>query len=114
MTVGNSGTGTGMDNSIPKIRDREGNGKKQFPKLENKKGMKKTIPEIREWKRNEKIHSHNSGTGIRGFFFGNGNSRSPLQIGRQQIGPLAVLAVSWAPCRLGTPRRLGLEGVFWD
>ena len=67
MTFGSSETGMGMDNSIPKIRDREGNGKKQFPKLRNKKGMKKTIPEIREWEGNEKIHSHNSGTGIRGY-----------------------------------------------
>ena len=29
--------------------------------------MKKSIPEIREQEGNEKIHSHNSGTGIRGF-----------------------------------------------
>ena len=33
----------------------------------NKKGMKKNIPTIREREGNEKIHSHNSGTGIRGF-----------------------------------------------
>ena len=29
--------------------------------------MKKTIPEIREWEGNEKIHSHNLGMGIRAF-----------------------------------------------
>ena len=29
--------------------------------------MKKTIPSIREWEGNEKIYSHNSGTGIRGL-----------------------------------------------
>ena len=29
--------------------------------------MKKSIPTIREREGNEKIHSHNSGTGIRGF-----------------------------------------------
>ena len=29
--------------------------------------MKKSIPEIREREGNEKIHSHNSGKGIRGF-----------------------------------------------
>ena len=27
MTFGRSGTGTGMDNSIPEIQEREGNGK---------------------------------------------------------------------------------------
>ena len=44
MTFGSSGTGTGMDNSIPEVREREGNGKKNpFPKLENGKGMKKNI-----------------------------------------------------------------------
>ena len=42
-----------MKKSIPEIREREGN--------------EKSIPEIREREGNEKIHSHNSGTGIRGF-----------------------------------------------
>ena len=41
MTFGSSGTGMGMDNSIPEVREQEGNGKKQFPKLGNGKGMKK-------------------------------------------------------------------------
>ena len=31
MTFGSSGTGTGMDNSIPEVREREGNGKNPFP-----------------------------------------------------------------------------------
>ena len=65
MTFGSSGTG--MDNSIPKDRERKGNGKNPFPKFRNGKGMEKNIPEIREWEGNEKIHSHNSGMGIRGF-----------------------------------------------
>ena len=50
MKFGSSGTGTGMDNSIPEVREQEGNGKK-------------TIPKIREWEGNEKIYSQNSGTG---------------------------------------------------
>ena len=85
MTFGSSGTGTGMDlwkyNSIPKVREREGNRKnpfpqfgngkgmkkKTFPKFGNGKGMKKSIPKIRERKGNEKVHSQNSGKGIRDF-----------------------------------------------
>ena len=39
MTFGSSGTG--MDNSSPEVREREGNGKKPFPKFGNGKGMKK-------------------------------------------------------------------------
>ena len=34
--------------TIPKIREREGNEKKAFPKFGNGKGMKKSIPIIRE------------------------------------------------------------------
>ena len=52
MTFGSSGTG--MDNSIPEVREREGNEKKTFPKFGNGKGMKKCIPKIREWEGNEK------------------------------------------------------------
>ena len=37
-----------MKKSIPKIREREGNEKKAFPKFGNGKGMKKNVPEIRE------------------------------------------------------------------
>ena len=48
MTFGSSGTGTGMDNSIPEIREREGNGKNPFLKFGNGKGMKKSIPKVRE------------------------------------------------------------------
>ena len=54
MTFGRSGTGTGMNNSIPKIRERDGNGKNTFPKFGNGKGMKKSIPKIREREGNEK------------------------------------------------------------
>ena len=41
--------------------------KKAFPEFGNRKGMKKSIPEVREPEGNEKIPSHNSGMGIRGF-----------------------------------------------
>ena len=54
MTFGSSGTEMGIDNSIPEVREREGNEKKTFPKLGNGKGMKKSIPKIRERERNEK------------------------------------------------------------
>ena len=43
-----------LDNSNPKVREREGNGKNPVPKFRSGKGTKKT-------------YSHNSGTGIRGF-----------------------------------------------
>ena len=62
MTFEGSGTGTGIENSIPKVREREGNEKihsqnsgtgrerkKTFPKFGNGKGMKKIIPKVREW-----------------------------------------------------------------
>ena len=52
-----------MDNSIPEVREREGNWKNPFPQFGNGKGMKKNIPKIREWEGNEKIYSQNSGTG---------------------------------------------------
>ena len=67
MTFGSSGTGTRMDNSIPEVREREGNGKNPFPKFGNGRRMKKSIPKIRETEKNEKIHSHILGTGIRGY-----------------------------------------------
>ena len=81
MTFGSLGIGTGMDNSNPEVREREGNGKNPFPKLGSRKGMKKTysknsgtgralkrsIPKIREWEGNDKIHSHILGTGIGGY-----------------------------------------------
>ena len=46
MTFGR--TGTGINNSIPEVRELEGNGKKTFPKLGNGKGMKKSISTFRE------------------------------------------------------------------
>ena len=61
MTFERTGTGTGVDNSIPKIREQEGKGKKHsqnsgtrkgmkiaFPKFRHVKGTKKLIPIIRE------------------------------------------------------------------
>ena len=52
--IANSGMGRELKKSIPTIREREGNEKNPFPQFGNGKGMKK-------------IHSHNSGMGIRGF-----------------------------------------------
>ena len=43
MTFGSSGTGTGMDNSIPEVQEREGNGINPFPNFGKRKGMKKTL-----------------------------------------------------------------------
>ena len=54
MTFGSSETGTGMDNSIPEGQEREGNEKKHS----QNSGMG------RKWKQ---IHSHISGTRIRGY-----------------------------------------------
>ena len=77
MTFEDSGTGRELKKPIPKIREREGNGKNPFPKFGNGKGIKKThsqnsgtgrelkknIPKIRERGGNKKIHSQSSGTG---------------------------------------------------
>ena len=66
-----------MDNSIPEVREREGNWKNPFPQFGNGKGMKKNHSQNsgmgREWKNlfpkfgngkgMKKIHSQNSGTG---------------------------------------------------
>ena len=53
-----------------------------FPKFGNGKGMKKSIPKIREREGNEKRHSRNSGTGREWTNpfpkFGNGNQRPPF------------------------------------
>ena len=79
--IANSGMGMELKNSIPTSREQEGTEKNPFPQFGNGKGMKKNIPIIREWEGNEKktfpeireregnekIHSHNSGKGIRGF-----------------------------------------------
>ena len=48
MTFGRSGTGPGMYNCNPEIREREWNEKNPFPKFGNGKGMKKSIPKVRE------------------------------------------------------------------
>ena len=37
-----------MDNFIPEVREREGNEKNPFPKFGNGKGMKKSLPKVRE------------------------------------------------------------------
>ena len=54
MTFEDSGTGRELKKLIPEIRERKGNGKNPFPEFGNGKGMKK-------------IHSRNSGKGIRGY-----------------------------------------------
>ena len=48
-----------MDDSIPKVREREGKGKNPFLKFGNGKGMKKSIPKIRE-RESEAIFPGNS------------------------------------------------------
>ena len=48
MTFGSLGTGTGMGDSIPKLREQKGNGKRPFPKFGNGKGMKKSISTFQE------------------------------------------------------------------
>ena len=55
MTFGHSGTG--MVNSIPQIREREGNGKNPYPNFRNGIGVKKNLPKIREQEGNEKVYS---------------------------------------------------------
>ena len=70
MTFKSSGTRTGMDNSIPEVREREGNGKNPFPKFGNGRRMKKSIPKIREREENEKNPFQH---------FGNGNQRLSFQ-----------------------------------
>ena len=62
MTFGSSGTG--IDNSIPEVWEREGNGKKIIPKIQEREGNEKSISKIREWEGNEKIYFHNLGTGV--------------------------------------------------
>ena len=54
MTFKGSGTGTGKENSVPKVREQEGNWKSPFPKFGNGKGIKKSIPKFREREGNEK------------------------------------------------------------
>ena len=80
--------------------------KKPFPYFGNGKGMTKNIPKIREREGNEKIHSHNSGTGIRGFHSWElGKSRSPLA---QMLKMKIVSLRNFKMMR----RIIGLDGVF--
>ena len=68
MTFGHSGTGTRMDNSNPKIRERKGNGKKRLPKGQEREGNeKKPFPNFGNGKGMKKIHSQILGMGIRGY-----------------------------------------------
>ena len=67
MTFKSSGTRTGMDNSIPEVREGEGNGKNPFPKFGNGRRIKKAFPKFGKGKRMKKIHSNILGTGIRGY-----------------------------------------------
>ena len=52
-----------MKKSIPKIREREGNEKIHSHNSGTGREWKKSIPKIREREGNEKIHSQISGTG---------------------------------------------------
>ena len=71
MTFGSSGTG--MDNSIPEVRDREGNEKKHS----QISGMKKSIPKIWEQEGNKINPFPQFGNGNQTLSFpripGNGN-----------------------------------------
>ena len=71
--------GTGMDISIPEVQEREGNGKKPFPKFENGKGMKKTLPKFGNGKGMEKsipkIREHEGNEKNPFPQFGNRNQR---------------------------------------
>ena len=69
MTFERTGTGTGVDNSIPKIREQEGKGKKHSQNSGTRKGMKIAFPKFRHVKGTKKLIP-NSGRGIRGFLFG--------------------------------------------
>ena len=60
----NLGTGREWKKHIPKIREREGNEKKAFPKFGNGKGMKKYIPTFRE-RKSEAIIPRNTRKGER-------------------------------------------------
>ena len=57
--------------------------------------MKKNIPKIREREGNEKIHSHNSGMGIRGFhsreWMGTGIPAHPCSLQAFGISPASKL-----------------------
>ena len=83
MTFGRSGTGTGMDNSIPEIREREGIGKKHIPKIREWEGNeKKPFPKFGNGKGMKKIHSRNSGRESEASILGNDREREfPLTPG---------------------------------
>ena len=49
MTFGSSGTGTGMDNSIPEVWEQEWNGK-NIPKFGNRRMIKKAFPKFENGK----------------------------------------------------------------
>ena len=88
MTFGSLGTGMGMDNynpkvregegnekKIPKIREWEGNEKRAFLKFGNGKGMKKSIPTFREREPEAIIPA------------GNGNGKKQINDMTEKTGP---------------------------
>ena len=60
-----------MYNSIPKLWEREGNGKRPFPNFGNGKGTKKSIPKFRE-------HGGNEKKGIPEIRDGKGEKKKPF------------------------------------
>ena len=56
MIMGEYETGV-SGNDIWEFGNGNGNGKNPFPNFGNGKGVKKSIPKIREWESNEKISS---------------------------------------------------------
>ena len=63
MTFGSLETGTGMDKSIPEVRDWAGMEKTHFLNSGTGREWKKNIPKIQEWEGYEKIYFQNSGSG---------------------------------------------------
>ena len=82
MALMSSGTGTGMDNSISKVWEREGNEKSTSPYNSGTGRDKNPFPEFRSGKEMKKNSFPNFRSGNQRFSFlrmiGNGNSCSPL------------------------------------
>ena len=67
MALMSLGTGTGMDDSISKVWEREGNEKSTSPYNSGTGRDKNPFPEFGNGKEMKKTHSQISGAGIRGF-----------------------------------------------
>ena len=86
--IANWGMGRELKNQFPQF----GNGKglkKNIPIIRELEGNEKSIPKFQEWEGNEKIHSHNSGKGIRGSHSWDGREREfPLTPGLLHVRSL--------------------------